>query len=244
MVTWDTLQGCPPSHPCGKWGIGSFCPDYWIKLRQHVPPLQLWLLPEGNEHSPHSGTTALLLSSLSFSDSSLPALEKFHWFFLPARWGTAHESWSIVFPTRWLLFIKPKLWSSSLVQTLEPSPLWIQNKTISQSKAWLIQIQNAVISDSVARYEFKNLLSISIKLFELFLCRHQSLPSSNSEWHYQLVENFRMILGNKRVQGENVQILSQYIWETCQDIAILWNDCWLYSFVLTLSVSSRILPSH
>ena len=108
----------------------------------------------------------------------------------------------VLLPTLWLLFIKPKLWSSNQIQNLEPTPLWIQNKTISLSKAWLTQIQNAVLSDSFARCEFKNSFSPSIKLFELFLCR-QHLPSSNSECHYptseKLQNNFRRRKGPRLI---------------------------------------------
>lgn len=157
-------------------------------------------------------TTALLLSSPSFPHSCLQPLKRFVDFLAGegVQWGTAC-SWvidCIVPETLWLLFKKPKLWTSKLVQTLEPSLLWIQNKINPQSKAWLIQIQNAVISDSFTRSEFKNLLSLSIEVFELCLCRQQCLPSWNSGCHYQLVKNFRMILGDRK--KSEVKILSQY----------------------------------
>lgn len=64
-------------------------------------------------------------------------------------------------------------------------------------KTWLIQIQNAVISDSFARYEFKNPFSTSIKLFELFffvgsICPHQTINAI-----IQPVEKCRRIFEDK-----------------------------------------------
>lgn len=130
LLYWGYPGWCGPfagvSYQGLKWEVRHRLLLLW--LPNPVP--STYLLTAGLT-APRSGSGkwaplymgALWLSFPSFSDSPLSAQE-ISLLFLPGSWKIAHESWSVLFSTLWLLFIKPnsdppiwfKLWNQALFE--------------------------------------------------------------------------------------------------------------------------------